>query len=1411
MKHSFLPFVSALAILPISTTASPGDLLWKFTTEASALSLSPSIGSDGTLYFGSSTNKIYAVDPNKGTNKWEFATGGPVNDALAVAADGTIYAGCDDGKLYAVTPGGAKKWTATTGGSISSTPAIGTDGTIYVGSMDHFLYAINPASGRTNWMFDVRGRIATSPAIGQDGTIYVGSQDTNLFFAVNRDGTETGEFRFPLPDDQTFSSPVVGTDGIVYVACFSAKANRGQLYALTPDLTVKWTNQDGLFTHSPSIGPDGALYASHGGGMVAFNKNLTVRTSWLPTEVAFTRSVPAIGEDGTVYFVSDGDGILYARNSDGSKKWSFTTGLAGKAGYSPILGWDGTVYFTYGRTLYAFQGTTWLDGSEFTGNVRPANSMWPMYRKNAKHNANAGGVFGDMLAHYAVGKVRGSPAIADDGTVYFGGYQWLYSLTPDRKLHHASSGNILSAPVIDRDGTVYVAADYVGDIGSEIMAYDRDLKLLWEANVAGPENHGENVRYSSPALAADGTIYLGTADGWFYAFNRARGAQWGWSKQFTKLSVGTLNLGERVSIGASPAIAADGTIYIGVETPGASDFSNHHLFALDPTGRILWQSPFARINSFSSSPAIGLNGTIHIADNYGLTAFRKDGTIIWTKVFGGWKGTSPIIGPDETVYLTAPSQVSALDPASGEERWRSFPLEASTYYSTPALGADGVLYFAAGKSIDAVKAVQAHFEFQWQAPLQTDDYVITSSPVLSPDGIVYVGSEEGLCVFKASSGPAAGLWPMFQRNAKHTGAAGDNRTPSFASVNLTVSPGSTFALNPEVNGTPPLRFQWQLNGVNIPGATNSSLVLKDVKFENGGTYTLAVENAFGAFTASPNNVVVGGGPNQLTDHFDDRARANSPSGVVFGSNSAAELDLEKGEPIPLGKLRSGRSVWFAWKAPASGAATVHTRGSGLDTLLGVYIGTQVGGLTLVAENDDGGGFLTSQVDFNPVAGTEYQIQIAAFGGKGGNVVLSWNLDTSAVAVPQIVQGPFSRTVNPRDSVKFTVQVAGQGPFNYQWLYNGQPILGATNAFLSLSNIDSVNVGSYSVQVTNASGRGAVSAPATLQINGTDTGGADIRVVTRNKLGDVVQLIGGEPPPTAVAKLNDRVRLQVSPFGAAPARGFSGVQFFDTTLSSKQPGEPNHCGEIGGASEWYAILAEDDGNLRVSTEGSSFDTVLAVYVPLNNIPNAIAFDELQPVTCDKNNSAGVHSSILFTATRSRIYHVAVDGVAGARGKVKLSYGLEPILTSQPSSLAVDDGSPAVFRVVSTGKPFYQWQFKGADISGATNDTLTIPNASFSRQGTYRVLVKNRAWSKISAEATLTVQVPRPKLEAVAFGTADARLHFRVTGGVGSGSVVQMSTDLVNWTPVFTNLQPAGPFDFIEPLQIKGPARFYRVMK
>ncbi|MFW5499179.1 MULTISPECIES: PQQ-binding-like beta-propeller repeat protein [unclassified Maridesulfovibrio] len=362
-RFSYVLAVILTAILLHSTAfAAPGDKKWEYST-GDEIESTPAIDSAGTLYFGSTDNKLYAINPD-GTKKWEFATGDSIRCSPAIADDGTIYIGSSDKKLYALNTDGTKKWEFSTGSYVVSSPAIAADGTIYVGSYDGSMYALNQ-DGTEKWAFASEGIIRTSPAIAGDGTIYFGSTDKKLY-AINPDGTKKWEF---TTGGSVYSPPSIASDGTVYFGSHDTN-----LYALNPDGTKKWEFDTGAGSlgSSPVIMEDGTiLIGSADTNLYAINPDGTKK--WEFSTTNHVNSSSAIAGDGTIY-VGSTDTKLYAVNPDGTKKWEFVTG--GGIEGSPTIASDGTVYIgSYDGKLYAIES----DSGEL------ASTPWPKFRKDIKN------------------------------------------------------------------------------------------------------------------------------------------------------------------------------------------------------------------------------------------------------------------------------------------------------------------------------------------------------------------------------------------------------------------------------------------------------------------------------------------------------------------------------------------------------------------------------------------------------------------------------------------------------------------------------------------------------------------------------------------------------------------------------------------------------------------------------------------------------------------------------------------------------------------------------------------------------------------------------------------------------------------------------------------------------------------
>ena len=113
-------------------------------------------------------------------------------------------------------------------------------------------------------------------------------------------------------------------------------------------------------------------------------------------------------------------------------------------------------------------------------------------------------------------------------------------------------------------------------------------------------------------------------------------------------------------------------------------------------------------------------------------------------------------------------------------------------------------------------------------------------------------------------------------------------------------------------------------------------------------------------------------------------------------------------------------------------------------------------------------------------------------------------------------------------------------------------------------------------------------------------------------------------------------------GATPLAGSN----VDATVEA---GEPAHGPVSGGTSVWWSFVAPSHGTVTLSTEGSTFDTMLAVYT-------GASVNALAPLAT--NDGPGNASAVSFRVEGGRSYHVAVDGGDGLTGSIVLGFTWAP---------------------------------------------------------------------------------------------------------------------------------------------------------
>lgn len=388
-------------------------------------------------------------------------------------------------------------------------------------------------------------------------------------------------------------------------------------------------------------------------------------------------------------------------------------------------------------------------------------------------------------------------------------------------------------------------------------------------------------------------------------------------------------------------------------------------------------------------------------------------------------------------------------------------------------------------------------------------------------------------------------------------------------------------------------------------------------------------------------------PPPVNDSFLDAVVITGSTLRVTGNTVSASR--ETGEPAHAG-MPGKRSIWWRWVAPTTGTVAVNTIGSSFDTLLGVYQGTGLTALTMVASDDEDGGGGTSSLVFNAIAGTTYFIAVDGYLGDSGDVVLNLatvpliapndNFENATVLTGANAQSVASNVTANRQSSepKHLNQVSGRSIW-WSWTapFTGRLLLDTNGSHFdttlavytgsSLATLTLVGSNDNGGYLTNSALSLAVTAGVTYQI---------VVEGSKNTAGVAVLNLRLVVPPPNDNLANAQLLTGVMPRAAGTNVG-----------ASKEPGEPNHAIVPGGSSVWYRWLAPQTGRVRVSTAGSRFDTIVAVYTPnASNLLVGIAAN-------DNENYFTATSATSFTATANVGYWITVEGYAGAEGTLALS--------------------------------------------------------------------------------------------------------------------------------------------------------------
>ena len=554
-------------------------------------------------------------------------------------------------------------------------------------------------------------------------------------------------------------------------------------------------------------------------------------------------------------------------------------------------------------------------------------------------------------------------------------------------------------------------------------------------------------------------------------------------------------------------------------------------------------------------------------------------------------------------------------------------------------------------------------------------------------------------------------------------------------------------------GSGPFGYSWYLASTNlIQGGTNSSFSLPDVSTNNDGNYTVVVTNAYGSVTSRVASLAVGFPPSVTNQAARQTVYAGANVNFSVTADGTGPFSYQwqcNGANLPnniITTVAGDGAIGYAGDGGASTNASLNDPiGVAFDAIGNCYIADQQNGAI-------------RRVDTNGVMTTVAGDRGNGYSGDGGPATNGKLNRPSGVAwdasAKMYIADQYNHRIRKVDANGIVSTVAGNG--NATFAGDGGA---ATNASLAWP---------WCVAF-DANGNMYIADSHNNRVRRVSTGGIITTVVGSGS----TYYPSGEDGLAINASLNNPQSVAFDALGNLYI-----ADSYDLCIRKV---------------DTNGIITTVAGNVA---EGYSGDGGMATNARIS-LSTDVALDASGNMyIADRGNNRVRKvdaNGIITTVAGCGIIGHSGDG--GAATNADLNFPAGVALDALGNMYIADSGNNRIREVHFAGYPM-----------------LGLTNVGANNAGSYSVVITSPYGCVTSAVATLTVTIPSapPRIMAsdACFGFLTNQFGFNLSGVFGQTIVVDGSSDLVNWTPLFTNTAGGSPFYYFDPASTNMPRRFYR---